>query len=46
MYAGYFDGEFKDANERLMSVHKKLVASLDGTVQTENSIAVSESHVI
>jgi hypothetical protein len=47
MYAECFDSVFKDTNpeyrERLIIEHKKVVASLDNTIQAEFAIAVSEA---
>jgi hypothetical protein len=50
MYAECFDSVFKDTNpeyrERLVAEHKKLIVSLDGTIQAEFAIAVSEAGLI
>lgn len=50
MYAECFDSVFKDTNpeyrERLVAEHKKLVVSLEDTIQAEFAIAVSEAGLI
>lgn len=50
MYAECFDSVFKNTNseyrERLVAEHKKLVASLEDTIQAEFAIAVTEAGLI
>jgi hypothetical protein len=50
IYAECFDSVFKDTNpeyrERLVAEHKKLVASLEDTIQAEFAIAVTEAGLI
>jgi hypothetical protein len=49
-YAECFDVVFKDTNpeyrERLVAEHKKLLASLEDTIQAEFAIAVTEAGLI